>query len=67
MPMRQVNMREAKTHLSRLVQVIALNDPHQSDRCVLRRALLQGGWQELLIEARQVLAGYPGPVRWMPA
>jgi len=35
-------MREAKTHLSRLVQVIALNDPHQSDRCVRRLGLLQG-------------------------
>ena len=40
---------------------------YQLEPAVLRRALLQGGWQELLIEARQVLAGYPGPVRWMPA
>ena len=74
----------------------------QLEPAVLRRALLQGGWQELLVEARHVLgvgqlpplhrdpfdrlllaqaqadglilitadqqlAGYPGPVRWMPA
>lgn len=64
--MRQVNMHEAKTHLSRLVDQAAAGEPFvickarrpdfNVQPAVLRRALLDGGWQELAIAAHLVLA-----------